>query len=127
MSARYKNSSRENYAETFELFEKWMQSDVPLAGQIFRELTNDLSRENKLYRNLMKVGEEIVNLKNITVPLLNMIADSRRRGASECQQAAARNSWVRRQTQSAFPDRPHRRGGKQLRHSRSYGPKSAIG
>jgi polyhydroxyalkanoate synthase len=72
---RYKNQSRDNYAETFELFEKWMQSDVPLAGQIFRELTTELSRENKLYRNLMKVGEEIVNLKNITVPLLNMIAD----------------------------------------------------
>jgi polyhydroxyalkanoate synthase len=72
---RYKNQSRENYAETFELFEKWMASDVPLAGQIFRELTSELSRENKLYRNLMKVGEEVVNLSNITVPLLNMIAD----------------------------------------------------
>jgi len=72
---RYKNQSRDNYAETYELFEKWMQSDVPLAGQIFRELSTELSRENKLYRNLMKVGEELVNLKNITVPLLNMIAD----------------------------------------------------
>ena len=71
----YKNKSRENYAETFDLFEKWMQSDVPLAGQIFRELTSDLARENKLFRGLMKVGEELINLKNITVPLLNMIAD----------------------------------------------------
>ena len=72
---RYKNRDRENYAETFELFEKWMASDVPLAGKIFRELTSDLARENRLYRNLMKVGEELVNLKNLTVPLLNVIAD----------------------------------------------------
>ncbi len=72
---RYKNQSRENYAETFELFEKWMASDVPLAGQIFRELSNELSRENKLYRDLMKVGEEVVKLKNIVAPLLNVIAD----------------------------------------------------
>jgi polyhydroxyalkanoate synthase len=72
---RYRNQSRENYAETFELFEKWMASDVPLAGQIFRELTQELSRENKLYRDLMKLGEEVVNLKNIVAPLLNVIAD----------------------------------------------------
>lgn len=72
---RYKNQSRDNYAETFELFEKWMASDVPMAGQIFRELTSDLSRENKLYRNLMQVGEQLVNLKDVVVPLLNVIAD----------------------------------------------------
>ena len=71
----YKNASRENYAETFELFEKWMQSDVPLAGQIFRELSNELSRENKLFRNLMTIGEELVDFKKVECPLLNMIAD----------------------------------------------------
>jgi polyhydroxyalkanoate synthase len=71
----YRNSSRENYAETFELFEKWMQSDVPLAGQIFRELSNELSRENKLFRNLMTIGDQLVDLKNVECPLLNMIAD----------------------------------------------------
>ncbi len=71
----YRNSSREGYAETFDLFERWMQSDVPLAGQIFRELTNDLARENKLFRNLMQVGSETVNLKHVTSPLLNVIAD----------------------------------------------------
>jgi len=71
----YRNSSRENYAETFELFEKWMQSDVPLAGQIFRELSNDLTRENKLFRNLMTLGGELVDLKKVECPLLNMIAD----------------------------------------------------
>ena len=71
----YRNSSRENYAETFELFEKWMQSDVPLAGQIFRELGSELSRDNKLFRNLMTIGDQLVDLKNVECPLLNMIAD----------------------------------------------------
>ena len=71
----YKNSSRENYAQTFDLFERWMQSDVPLAGQIFRELTNDLSRDNKLFRNEMTLDGAKVDLQNVTCPLLNMIAD----------------------------------------------------
>jgi polyhydroxyalkanoate synthase len=71
----YRSAGREGYAETFELFERWMLSDVPLAGQIFRELTTDLFRDNKLYRSEMKVGESTVNLADVTCPLLNVVAD----------------------------------------------------
>lgn len=71
----YRSAGREGYAETFELFERWMLSDVPLAGQIFRELTSDLARDNQLYRSEMKVGESTVNLADVTCPLLNVVAD----------------------------------------------------
>ncbi len=72
---RYRQSARPGFGETFDLFEKWMTSDVPLAGRIFRELTTELAIDNKLMRNLMKLGSETVNLGNVTCPLLNVIGD----------------------------------------------------
>jgi polyhydroxyalkanoate synthase subunit PhaC len=72
---QYKNSSRAGYAEANELFEKWLLSDVPLAGQIFRELMTDLAKDNNLFRGFMKVGNETVNLRKIACPVYNMVAD----------------------------------------------------
>ena len=69
----YRNSSRPGYAEMFDLFERWMSSDVPLAGQIFREVTS-LGRENKLYRNEWTVGGRHADVKSIACPLLNVVA-----------------------------------------------------
>ena len=70
----YRKSDRPGYKEMFELFERWMVSDVPLAGQIFREVTS-LGRENKLYRNEMMVGGQHVDVKSIACPLLNVVAE----------------------------------------------------
>ncbi|MGA7869622.1 MAG: alpha/beta fold hydrolase [Candidatus Binatus sp.] len=71
---RYRNAARPGYGEMFELFERWMTSDVPLAGQIFREVTS-LGRENKLYRNQMIVGGRHADVKSIECPLLNVVAE----------------------------------------------------
>src|SRR5262249_384096 len=49
----YRNKEREGYAEMFERFERWMNSDVPLAGQIFRELHADLVVGNLLAQGRM--------------------------------------------------------------------------
>lgn len=72
---RYRNSARPGFGETFDLFEKWMSSDIPLAGKIFRELSSELALDNKLMRNLMKLGSETVDLKKISCPLLNVIGE----------------------------------------------------
>ncbi len=70
----YRNAEREGYAEMFELFEHWMQSDVPLAGQIFREMTTDIFKGNKLAKGNFEVGGRRVDLRQITMPLLNVVA-----------------------------------------------------
>jgi polyhydroxyalkanoate synthase subunit PhaC len=72
---RYRNAQRDGYAEMFELFERWMQSDVPLAGQIFRELVKEIFKRNALVKGELSVGGERVNLRRITCPLLNVVAD----------------------------------------------------
>ena len=68
----YRKSARPGYGEMFELFERWMSSDVPLAGQIFREVTS-LVRDNKLYRNEMMLGGRHADVKSISCPLLNVV------------------------------------------------------
>jgi polyhydroxyalkanoate synthase len=72
---RYRNAEREGYAEMFELFERWMQSDVPLAGQVFRELVKEIFKRHALVKGDFTIGGERVNLRRIICPLLNVVAD----------------------------------------------------
>jgi polyhydroxyalkanoate synthase len=71
----YRNKERAGYEEMFEQFERWMNSDVPLAGQIFRELHAELVVSNKLAQNRMQVGGQTVNLRRITCPLLSIAGE----------------------------------------------------
>jgi polyhydroxyalkanoate synthase len=71
----YRNAKRDGYAEMFELFEHWMQSDVPIAGQIFRELVKQVFKRNALVKGEFKLGDKLVDLKEIKCPLLNVVAE----------------------------------------------------
>jgi len=70
----YRNSSRPGHIDTFWLFQRWLHSDVPMAGRIFLE-TSEMWRENSLMKGAMKVGDTIADLKRIVSPLLNVIGD----------------------------------------------------
>ncbi|MEA2624295.1 MAG: poly[(R)-3-hydroxyalkanoate] polymerase subunit PhaC [Candidatus Binatota bacterium] len=71
----YRNRHLDGYAETFALIERWMASDVPLAGKLFRELAIDVFRENRLARNELAVGGRVVDVREIRCPLLNVIGE----------------------------------------------------
>jgi len=71
----YRNKEKEGYAEMFTLFERWMNSDVPLAGQIFQELITGVFQQNLLVENRLQVGNKTVDLKRITCPVLNIIGE----------------------------------------------------
>jgi polyhydroxyalkanoate synthase subunit PhaC len=70
----YRQSSRPGYLDTFRLFERWLHSDVPMAGKIFLE-SAELTRTNSLMKGEMKVGAVTVDLKRIVAPILNVIGD----------------------------------------------------
>jgi len=70
----YRSSSRPGFIETFRLFERWLHSDVPMAGKIFVE-TGAMWRDNSLLKGEMKLGGSVVDLKQIAAPLLNVIGD----------------------------------------------------
>ena len=70
----YRSSSRPGYVEMFRLFEQWLHSDVPMAGKIFLE-TSEMTRNNSLMKNEMTLGAQLVDLKSVSMPLLNVIGD----------------------------------------------------
>lgn len=74
VGAQRTNSVNPGYIDTFRLFERWLHSDVPMAGQMFLE-TSELWRENSLMKGTMKVGEAIADLARVACPLLNIIGD----------------------------------------------------
>ena len=71
----YRSQTRPGYEKTFRLFERWLSDDVPLAGQIFREVAKEIFLGNRLCRNELVVGDRRVDLRAIECPVLNLIGE----------------------------------------------------
>jgi polyhydroxyalkanoate synthase len=71
----YRNKERAGYAEMFERFERWMNSDVPLAAQIFHELHRDIIQQNLLVQGGMQVGGQRVDMQQVQCPVLNIAGE----------------------------------------------------
>ena len=57
----------------FFAIEGWLYDSRPIIGEVYREILDQVYRKNLLIKNKMKVGTDIINLKNITVPVLDII------------------------------------------------------
>lgn len=60
----------------FLRMEKWIFDSPGQAGECLRQFIKDCYQENKLVKGELKVGDKLVNLKNITMPLLNIYASA---------------------------------------------------
>jgi len=60
------------FVENFIRMEKWIFDSPDVPGETFREFTKDCFQENLLIQNKMVVGGRRVDLKNLTMPLLNI-------------------------------------------------------
>ena len=58
----------------FIRMEKWIFDSPGQAGECLRQFIKDLYQENKLVKNELEIGGQKVDLKNITMPLLNIYA-----------------------------------------------------
>jgi polyhydroxyalkanoate synthase subunit PhaC len=57
----------------FFAIETWLYDSRPIIGEVYREIVDQVYRENLLIKNKMRVGSDTINLKNITVPLLDIV------------------------------------------------------
>jgi polyhydroxyalkanoate synthase subunit PhaC len=64
----------EEHSEAFDRFLEWIGSDVPLAGQLFREVVVGIFQQNRLVRDKLALGGQSISLKAINCPLLNIVA-----------------------------------------------------
>ena len=57
----------------FFAIETWLYDSTPIIGEVYREIVDQIYRQNLLIKNKMKVGSDIINLKNITIPVLDIV------------------------------------------------------
>src|SRR3989337_1502186 len=65
----------EDTIRNFLRMEKWIFDSPDQAGETFRQFMKDCYQKNLLIKNEMKLNGKKINLKNITMPLLNVMAE----------------------------------------------------
>ncbi len=66
------NAEDKQFVENFVRMEKWIFDSPDIPGETFREFIGDLYQKNLLIQNKMNVGGRRVDLKKLTMPLLNI-------------------------------------------------------
>jgi len=66
------NLDNKVFLENFIRMEKWIFDSPDVPGATFRQFIIDCYQKNLLIQSKMKVGGKVVNLKNLTMPLLNI-------------------------------------------------------
>lgn len=61
--------------KNFMRMEKWIFDSPDQAGETFRQFVKDFFQENKLLKGEVQIGKYTIDLKNITMPVLNVYAD----------------------------------------------------
>ena len=59
----------------FVAIEDWLYDSRPIIGNVFQKIIDDIYKNNLLIKNKMKVGGKLVDLKKITMPLLNIVGE----------------------------------------------------
>ncbi|HYG35905.1 MAG TPA: class III poly(R)-hydroxyalkanoic acid synthase subunit PhaC [Clostridia bacterium] len=70
----YEHLHQEKFLEDFLTTETWLQDNIPVPGEVYRQFVKYLYQKNLLVQNRMPVGKHIVNLQQITCPVLNIMA-----------------------------------------------------
>ena len=68
----FENIDNKGFVENFIRMEKWIFDSPDVPGETFRQFVKDCYQKNLLIQNKMEVGGVRVDLKNITMPLLNI-------------------------------------------------------
>ncbi|MFZ5831971.1 MAG: class III poly(R)-hydroxyalkanoic acid synthase subunit PhaC [Planctomycetota bacterium] len=64
----------ERFVDEYFTMETWLNDNVPVPGEVFREFVTYLYQRNLLVKNELPVGRHLVNLRRITCPVLNLMA-----------------------------------------------------
>jgi polyhydroxyalkanoate synthase len=64
----------DDFVDDYMAMETWLNDNIPIAGEVYREFVKNLYQQNRLVKGEMPVGRQIINLKNIACPVLNLMA-----------------------------------------------------
>ena len=64
----------DKFIDEYFTMETWLNDNIAVPGEVFREFIKYLYQQNQLVRGQMTVGRRLVDLKQITCPVLNLMA-----------------------------------------------------
>ncbi len=70
----YENLENEKFLEDFFAMETWLNDNIPVAGEMFRQFVKYCMQQNKLIKGELRIDGGVVDLKRITCPVLNLMA-----------------------------------------------------
>ena len=68
------NLWNDTYVKHYRLMNKWSSDQIPFPGETFRQSTKELMWENKLMKGELEIGGRRVDLKKVTCPVINLMA-----------------------------------------------------
>lgn len=68
------NLDDKSFVENFIRMEKWIFDSPDMPGETFRQFIKDCYQKNLFIQSKMKIGGRLIDLKKITMPLLNIYA-----------------------------------------------------
>lgn len=72
----YERMTDEKFLEEFFAMETWSNDDIPIAGEVYRDFVKFGLQQNLLIQGRFPLGPELINLRHITCPVLNLVADA---------------------------------------------------
>jgi polyhydroxyalkanoate synthase len=83
--------------------EKWIFDSPDQAGETFRQFIKDFFQQNKLIKGEVQIGDDIVNLRNITMPVLNVFAEQDHLVPPDSSRALKKHVGTKDYTELVFP------------------------
>ncbi|RQG97673.1 class III poly(R)-hydroxyalkanoic acid synthase subunit PhaC [Natrarchaeobius chitinivorans] len=71
----YDNVDDEEFVENFARMERWLDEGIDVAGNAYEQFISDVYQENKLYENELYLNGEHVDLANVDMPVLQIVAE----------------------------------------------------
>ncbi|MGB5201702.1 MAG: class III poly(R)-hydroxyalkanoic acid synthase subunit PhaC [Sedimenticolaceae bacterium] len=89
--------------KSFMRMEKWIFDSPDQAGETFRQFAKDFFQENKLMKGQVQIGEYTVNLRDVTMPVLNVFAEQDHLVPPDASRAMKKCVGSRDYTELSFP------------------------
>lgn len=69
------NMWNDDFVKSYRMFDRWAADQIPFPGECFRQTTKELMWENRLYKGELVLGGRRVDLRNVGVPFLHVMAE----------------------------------------------------
>jgi polyhydroxyalkanoate synthase len=71
----YENLDSDAFVQNFSRMERWLDEGIDLAGQAYVEFLEKIYQNNELYRNVLEINGETVDINNIDMPIIQIIGE----------------------------------------------------